>query len=235
RSPFTAPTLVPHLPYTTLFRSDHEERRVHVLDLEDLPREPEERAEPAAGRDDLEGHDDDERKAEAEPQAGEDERQRAGQEYRGEESPAPRPVVHGRLDDEAIDLSHAVRRRERDQEERSHRGGHDQRDLARGDDEAHERQEQDARDRVDHREDRIEPFAKPAPEPHREPDRHAEDGGQRERPADARERRRGVPPERAVEREIAKVREDRRGARKEDRAQKAGGARPLPRKEQRNR
>ena len=58
-----------------------------------------------------------------------------------------------------------------------------------------------------------------APESHRELDRDAEARGQRERPADARERDRGVTPQRAVEREIAQMRRDRRGAREEGRAQ----------------
>src|SRR5262245_3779533 len=128
---------------------DDEEGRVHVLHLQHLPGKPEQRAEAAAGRNDLHGHGHDQRVAQPQPQAGEDERQGRGQEHGCEEAPAPGAVVHRGLDDQPVDLADAMRGRDGDQKERRDRDGGDTRGLAARQDEARQRKEQDARDGID--------------------------------------------------------------------------------------
>ena len=185
---------------------------------------------PRLARDDLDGHDDDERVAETEPEPGEDERQRAGSSTAAKSRrPGRRSGRPPRRRARSICRTPCVVVKATRKNEVTAIVSDERRPRPRGTQEAHERQEQHARDRIDHGEDRIEaPRAAAARAPSRGP--RPRRGPRRARTPSrcgrawchawpqACRRRRASP----------RWRSDRRRAREERRRGAARRARPLP-------
>ena len=171
-------------------------------------------AEPALGRDELDGDDGDEREAEPEAQPGEDGRQRAGQDHLAKERDPARAVVPAHLDQPRVEARHAAGRAEHDLEERRHRPGQHERGLAHAEQNQEERQQRDLRQRIPQRDVRLDRAPHRPPQAHGETERHRGHGGEHERGAETAQRDQRFLPEKAAGDEVDQRRRD--GARRRE-------------------
>ncbi len=171
------------------------------------------------GADELGDDDDEERQRHAEPEPGQDVRQRGRQNDAREEPDAARAEALGRPQEDRVDLTHAGDGGEEDREKRRVSDEPDLGGLADPDPYDEHRQHRQRRDGPEQLDQRLDDVADRCEMPGRQAESHAEDGAGAEAQRDTLERRREVDPELAPNRHVEHVAEHEPGTGQEDRVE----------------